>query len=113
MFVHYYDLKAALDREMRRVAAFLNFDIPAARWPVVVDRCTFVSMRADADKVGNCDRAFEGGAESLLFKGVNGRWQEVLTEGELQRYRHRVEELLAAEAAYWLEHGSLLPDSHP
>jgi hypothetical protein len=37
----------------------------------------------------------------------------VLTEGELQRYRHRVEELLAAEPAYWLEHGSLLPDSHP
>ncbi len=98
---------------MRRVAAFLNIGIPAARWPVVVDGCTFESMRADADKVGNFERAFEGGAKSFLFKGVNGRWREVLTEGELRRYRHRVEELLAPEAARWLEHGSLLSGSRP
>ena len=84
LFVHYNDLKADLDREMRRVAAFLNIGIPAARWPVVVDSCTFESMRADADKVGNFERAFEGGAKSFLFKGVNGRWREVLTEGELR-----------------------------
>jgi aryl sulfotransferase len=113
LFVHYNDLKADLDREMRRVAAFLNIDIPAARWPVVVDGCTFESMRADADKVGNFDRAFEGGAKSFLFRGANGRWREVLTEDELRRYRHRVEELLAPEAAHWLEHGSLLPDPRP
>jgi hypothetical protein len=35
----------------------------------------------------------------------------VLTEGELQRYRDRVKTLLAPEAAYWLEHGALLPGS--
>jgi len=110
LFVHYNALKADLGREMRRVASFLNIGIPAARWPGVVDRCTFEGMRADADKVGNFERAFEGGAESFLFKGVNGRWRDVLTEGELQRYRHRVEELLAPEAAHWLEHGSLLSD---
>jgi aryl sulfotransferase len=113
LFVHYNDLKADLGREMRRVASFLNIGIPAARWPGVVDRCTFEGMRADADKVGNFERAFEGGAESFLFKGVNGRWRDVLTEGELQRYRHRVEELLAPEAAHWLEHGSLLADPRP
>ncbi len=113
LFVHYNDPKADLDREMRRVAAFPNIGIPAARWPVVVDGCTFESMRADADKVGNFERAFEGGAKSFLFKGVNGRWREVLTEGELRRYRHRVEELLAPEAARWLEHGSLLAGSRP
>jgi aryl sulfotransferase len=113
LFVHYNDLKADLDREMRRVAAFLNINIPAGRWPAVVDRCTFDRMRAEADKVGNFDRVFEGGAQSFLFKGTNGRWREVLTEAELQRYRHRVEELLAPEAAYWLEHGSYVPDSRP
>jgi aryl sulfotransferase len=113
LFVHYNDLKADLDREMRRVAAFLNINIPAGRWPAAVDRCTFDRMRAEADKVGNFDRVFEGGAQSFLFKGTNGRWREVLTEAELQRYRHRVEELLAPEAAYWLEHGSYVPGSRP
>jgi aryl sulfotransferase len=105
LFVHYNDLKADLDREMRRVAAFLSIEIPTESWLDVVDRCTFDRMRADADKIGNFKRVFEGGAGSFLFKGVSGRWREVLTEGELERYRHRVEELLEPEAASWLEHG--------
>jgi aryl sulfotransferase len=113
LFVHYNDLQADLDCEMRRVAAFLNIDIPAARWPGIVESCTFDSMRADPDKVGNFRRGFEGGAKSFLFKGTNGRWREVLTEGELRRYRDRVEDLLVPEAAYWLEHGSFLTGSRP
>ena len=47
-------------------------------------------MRADADKVCNFDRAFEVGAKSFLFKGINGRWREVFTTGEHRGYRHRV-----------------------
>jgi aryl sulfotransferase len=105
LLVHYNDLKADLDPEMRRVATFLNIDIPIALWPEVVERCTFDRMRARADKVGNFDRAFEGGAQSFLFRGTNGRWRSVLSDGELQRYRQRVEELLPPEAARWLEHG--------
>lgn len=71
-------------------------------------------MRKDAEKVGDFQRLFEGGAESFLFKGTNGRWREVLTEDELlQRYRDRVEELLSPEAAHWLEHGSLVTGSRP
>jgi aryl sulfotransferase len=113
LLVHYNDLQADLDGEMRRVAAFLNIDIPAARWPGVVERCTFERMREDADKVGNFQRVFEGGAESFFFQGTKGRWRQVLTEGELQRYQDRVEELLAPEAAHWLEHGSLLTSLRP
>jgi aryl sulfotransferase len=113
LFVHYNDLQTDLDGEMRRVAAFLDIDIPAARWPGVVERCTFERMRADADKVGNFRRVFEGGAKSFLFKGTNGRWHEVLTAGELRRYRDRLEDLLVPEAAGWLEHGSLLTGSRP
>jgi aryl sulfotransferase len=62
-------------------------------------------MRAHANKVGNFDRAFKGGAKSFLFKGINGRWREVLTTGELRGYRHRIEELLTPEAAPGLEVG--------
>ena len=113
LFVHYNDLQADLEGEMRRVAAFLNIDIPAGRWPGVVERCTFERMRGDADKVGNFQRVFEGGAESFFFRGTKGRWRDVLTEGELQRYQDRVEELLAPEAAHWLEHGSILTSLRP
>lgn len=111
LFVHYNDLKADLEREMRRVAAFLNISVSAALWPGVVARCTFEGMRADSGKVGDFERNFEGGAKSFLFKGTNGRWREVLTESELRNYHLRVEELLAPEAADWLEHGTLVERS--
>jgi aryl sulfotransferase len=113
LLVHYNDLQADLEGEMRRVAGFLDIDIPAALWPEVVERCTFERMREEAEKIGDFQRLFEGGAESFLFKGANGRWRGVLTEGELQRYQDRVQELLAQEAANWLEHGSLVTGWRP
>src|SRR5919199_1866897 len=113
LFVHYNDLLADLEGEIRRLAGFLEIDIPEALWPGVVERCTFERMREDAEKIGDFGRTFEGGAESFLYKGTNGRWRGVLSEGELRRYQDRVEELLAPEAAYWLEHGSLLTSSRP
>ncbi len=107
LLVHYNDLKADLNHEMRRIAAFLDISVSAALWPDVVARCTCESMRADAGKVGDFDRTFDGGAKSFLFKGTNGRWREVLTEDELWLYHRRVEELLTPKAAHWLEHGVL------
>ena len=105
LFVHYNDLKADLAGEMRRIADFLAIRVPEARWPEVVERCTFESMRARAAEIGMFEIAFEGGAESFLFKGTNGRWRDVLTPDELDAYAKRVAELLPPDAATWLEHG--------
>jgi len=106
LFVHFGDLKRDLEREMRRVGAFLEIEVHEASWPEAVARCTFEEMRENSGKVGDFERVFEGGAKSFLFKGTNGRWREVLTEAELYRYHRRVEELLSPEAARWLEHGA-------
>jgi aryl sulfotransferase len=105
LLVHYNDLKADLAGEMRRIAAFLAIEVPAEKWPAVVERCTFESMRARGDQIGEFERIFEGGAESFIFKGTNGRWRDVLTADELDAYRSRVAELLPPEGGRWLEHG--------
>jgi aryl sulfotransferase len=104
LFLHYNDLKSDLAGEMRRVAAFLGVDVPASRWPGVVERCTFESMRARGDEIGSFWN-FEGGAASFLFKGTNGRWRDVLTPTELVAYETRVAELLPTDAAVWLARG--------
>jgi aryl sulfotransferase len=99
---------------MRRVAGFLDIDdIPEALWAGVVERCTFERMRQEAGRIGDFQRIFEGGAQSFLYKGANGRWRGMLTEGELQSYQDRVKELLSPEAAHWLEHGSLVTGWRP
>jgi len=105
LLVHYNDLKADLSGEMRRIAGFLGIDVPEAQWSDVVDRCTFESMRGNADKVGPFEMIFEGGAEGFLFKGTNGRWRDVLTSDELTRYQKRAAECLPAAAVAWLEQG--------
>ena len=105
LLVHYNDLKADLSGEMHRIAAFLEIDVPEAQWDDVVERCTFESMRGNADKVGPFDMMFEGGAEGFLFKGTNGRWRDVLTPEELSHYQERAAACLPTEAVEWLEKG--------
>lgn len=51
-FVHYADLLADLEDEMRRVAAFLDIDVPDALLPATVDRCRLDEMRASAAAAG-------------------------------------------------------------
>jgi aryl sulfotransferase len=107
LFVHYNDLLADLEAEMRRVADFCDIQIQEASWPAVVERCRLDEMREEARRAEHLAAGFVGGADSFFYKGSNGRWREVLTEDELSRYRQRVREVLAPDAATWLEYGRL------
>jgi aryl sulfotransferase len=112
LFVHYADLTADLEGEMRRIAAFLDLDVAEDRWPAVVDRCLLDSMRTEAAEAGGHDIVFEGGAEAFFHQGGSGRWEGVLTDEQLARYADMVAEL-PAEAAAWLEHGSVALGRRP
>lgn len=111
-FLHYNDLSADLDGEIRRLARYLAVDITEAQWPAVVERCRIDRMRDDAHESGRANLAFEGGADSFFFKGTNGRWRGVMTAAQLDRYDQLVAQL-PNEAATWLEHGSLVGGSRP
>jgi aryl sulfotransferase len=110
LLVHYNDLKADLAGEMRRVADFLDIAVPPAKWPAVVERCTFAAMQTRGAALGEIERFFEGGTKSFIFKGTNGRWRDVLTADELATYAARVAEVLPPAAAVWLEGGRRAAD---
>ncbi len=105
LLVHYNDLKADLAGEMQRIATFLDIEVPRPKWAAVVERCTFESMRSRGSEIGDFERLFEGGAESFIFKGTNGRWRDVLTPQEIEAYASRVAELLPPAGADWLGGG--------
>lgn len=107
--VHYADLLDNLDGEMRRIAAFLDVEVPDDLWPAVVERCRIDEMRAVAASNGGFTTRFDGGADSFFHKGTNGRWVGVLTEDQLRRYDAHVDEGLEPEAAAWLGSGSTAP----
>jgi aryl sulfotransferase len=84
LLVHYNDLKADLDGEMRRIAAFLGIDTPLALWPRLVEAASFEAMKRDgAIILGPMGELFEGGSDRFLFKGSNGRWKDELSPDDL------------------------------
>ena len=112
-FAHYSDLKADLEGEMRRLAAFLGIDVPDDLWPAVVQRCGLDEMREQARGGSRVNMIFENGADSFFHKGTNGRWRGVLTQAQLDRYDALVTAQLPHDAAQWLEAGSLATGNRP
>ena len=86
LLVHYNDLQADLDTEMRRVAAHVGIDVAEESWPVLVEAARFESMKGrGVELLGPMDR-FAGGPDSFLYKGSNGRWRDALTPDDLTLY---------------------------
>ena len=48
---------------------------------------------------------FDGGAQTFINKGSNGRWRDVLTAEELSTYDKHIAKTLTPECANWLENG--------
>lgn len=48
--VHYADLQNDPERSIRDIAAFLRFDVPEDRWPVVLEHTSFAWMKAHEDR---------------------------------------------------------------
>ncbi len=106
--VHFANLKADLPGEMKAIADFLAIDITEEQWPAIIEHCSFDYMKANAAKVAPLGGAvFEGGAESFIHKGTNGRWRDVLSDGEIAAYEAKAREMLGPECALWLETGKL------
>lgn len=108
LLVHYNDLKADLGGEMKRVAAFLDIEVPGADWPAYVEAATFEAMKRDLTvMVPEFDIFFDHGAVGFMNKGVNNRWKDVLTDDDLALYEQRASQL-DPDHRNWLENGRLV-----
>lgn len=106
LHVHYNDLKADLDGEMRRIAAFLGIPVNEDVWPGLVEAASFAAMKREGPSLlEGYELIFRGGSESFLHKGTNRRWCDVLTADELADYGALVRERCSPALAHWLEHG--------
>ena len=107
LFVHYSDLLADTEKEIRRIAAFCEIAVPDDQWPDIVRVVGMDVMREDARRSGadaGAAMIFEGGIDRFIFKGTNGRWRDVLTEDDLALY-DKAAAALDPELRTWLEGG--------
>ena len=111
LFVHYNDLLADLTGEIARIADFLDIDCASEIVSAIAELVTFKSMKRDAEviKPGAAD-VFKGGARTFIYRGTNGRWRDVLTEGDIAMYDAAAKRELTADCRLWLENGRVAPD---
>lgn len=105
---HFANLKRDMPGEMRRMAAFLGIPIDESKWSEIVEYCTFDWMKKNATITVPLGGIFwDGGAETFIHKGVNGRWIDTLSAEESASYEARAIKEFGADCAHWLKTGEM------
>lgn len=107
-FIHFANLKTDMPGEIRKIAAYIETPIDEEKWESILLHCSFDYMKANATKSVPLGGAFwDGGAQSFIHKGTNGRWRDILEKDESLKYEVRATEELGKECAHWLATGEM------
>ncbi len=106
LLVHYDDLIADLDGEMRRIADRLDIAIPDPLWPELVRAATFAAMQSHADVVAPDPAGVLKDRAQFFRRGSSGAGREVLTDAEFAHYLDRASALAPPELLTWLHRSS-------
>jgi aryl sulfotransferase len=107
-FVHFASLKKDMAAEIRDIAEFLDIPVDAERWDTIMHHCSFDYMKANATKSVPLGGAFwDGGAQTFIHKGTNGRWHETLSDEDCEEYEARAIHELGEDCAHWMATGEL------
>jgi aryl sulfotransferase len=105
VLLHYDDLQADLEGQMRHLARRLDIVVPEQRWPQLVPAARFSEMRSRADHlVPNRGDDLWHDSTEFFHRGTSGQWRERLRSDDLRRYHRRVAELADPEITAWLHH---------
>ncbi len=109
MLLHFGQLKVDMGREIRRVATFLEISIDESKWDAILEHCSFDYMKKNATKSVPLGGLFwDGGAQTFINKGTNGRWRDLLSAEESEKYERMARAELGEECAHWLATGEFL-----
>jgi hypothetical protein len=106
VLVHYHDLSVDLGGEMRRLATRMEFDVPEARWPELVDAARFEQMRARAEELAPDQVGVLKDRGHFFRRGSSGAAREVLSPSELAHYYERAASIAPADLLTWLHRES-------
>jgi aryl sulfotransferase len=106
MLIHFNDLKQDLPGSIRMVAKFLDIAVDEKTFPAIVEHCSFDYMKRNAHLSAPLGGTiWEGGAQTFINSGTNGRWQTTLTPADNRAYEARAIGEIGADCAAWLEAG--------
>ncbi len=108
LLVHYDDLSADLDGQMRRLAALLGISVGPHIWPSLVRAATFDAMRARAAAQAPDPAGILKDPTAFFRRGYSGAGRETLSLAELERYQARAAQLAPPDLLGWLHRDSII-----
>ena len=109
LLVHYEDLSADLEGQMRRLAERLGVTVPEPTWPDLVDAATFAHMRSRADQLIPDPSGVLKDKAAFFRRGTSGSGRQLLTDDELAHYRDRSARMAPPDLLAWLHRDSGSP----
>jgi aryl sulfotransferase len=102
VLVHYADLSADLEREMRRLAATVDLEVPDDGWNDLVGAATLSEMRARATQLAPGPTGILRDRAAFFRAGGAGEGAALLTSDELDAYHARAAALAPPDLLGWL-----------
>ncbi|HET7016570.1 MAG TPA: sulfotransferase domain-containing protein [Streptosporangiaceae bacterium] len=102
LLVHYDELSADLEGQMRRIAEWLEIDVPEEVWPELVPAATFGQMKRNAaDRIPGAGGVLKS-HEAFFRRGTSGAGRESLSEEEIVTYLTRAAGLAPPDLLAWV-----------
>jgi aryl sulfotransferase len=101
VIVHYADLLADLEAQMRQLAGLLEITVPGPAWPALAQAATFEQMRAGAGEILGPPGVLKSTA-AFFRRGTSGAGREQLTGAELAHYDARAATMAPRDLLTWL-----------
>lgn len=101
LLVHYDNLLADLEGQMRWLAGRFGIAVPEQAWPELVRAATFGSMSGHADTLVPTAGIFKSNA-AFFRRGSSGAGREILSDEEIAAYHARAAQLAPPDMLSWL-----------
>jgi len=102
VLVHYDDLLADLEGQMRRLAGRLGIEVAERSWPLLAGAATFGRMRKREDILVPPPPGIVADTARFFRRGTSGAGREILSADELAGYHARAVRLAPPDLLDWL-----------
>jgi aryl sulfotransferase len=108
LLVHYDNLIADLEGQMRWLAGRLGIAVPENAWPALTQAATLKRMRDSAESIVPRPPGVVEEPASFFRRGTSGAGREILSDEEMAGYYTRAAQLAPPDMLEWLHSPSKL-----
>lgn len=103
VFLHYAQLRADLDGQMRLLAERLGISVDEQVWPSLVEAASLTAMRERASELApDAGAGFWKDNRQFFDRGTLGEWRDLLDDDDLARYQRRAASIASADLLTWV-----------